>query len=234
MASNVLPTAPAYEQTETQTTLYPVLPTQPDNNFRMQKANEVLKYLSDEVSHYRLVAKKYKQTKTIINYASFSAGGISGFLSAGGVAAAFTGIGIPASIPIGCVASVFGLTAAGLTGFYKKLEPKLIKHCKIMTLALSKCDTVNRILSKSLIDGKISDTEFQSILDEKDSYRYGRRFFEKVHYQRKKINRAALTSKKYDKRPCTKKECACKKSFLAASATFRNKNSVEAHTLSLY
>ena len=171
MASNVLPTAPAYEQTETQTTLYPVLPTQPDNNFRMQKANEVLKYLSDEVSHYRLVAKKYKRTKTIINYAGFSAGGISGFLSAGGVAAAFTVIGAPASIPIGCVASIFGLTAAGLTGFYKKLEPKLIKHCKIMTLALSKCDTVNRILSKSLIDGKISDYEFQSILDEKESYR---------------------------------------------------------------
>ena len=137
----------------------------------MQKANEVLKYLSDEVSHYRLVAKKYKRTKTIINYASFSAGGISGFLSAGGVAAAFTVIGAPASIPIGCVASLFGLTAAGLTGFYKKLEPKLIKHCKIMTLALSKCDTVNRILSKSLIDGKISDAEFQSILDEKESYR---------------------------------------------------------------
>ena len=171
MASNVLPTAPAYEQTETQSTLYPVLPTQPDNNFRMQKANEVLKYLSDEVSHYRLVAKKYKRTKTIINYASFSAGGISGFLSAGGVAAAFTVIGAPATIPIGCVASLFGLTAAGLTGFYKKLEPKLIKHCKIMTLALSKCDTVNRILSKSLIDGKISDSEFQSILDEKESYR---------------------------------------------------------------
>ena len=34
-----------------------------------------------------------------------------------------------------------------------------------MTLALSKCDTVNRILSKSLTDGKISDS------DEKESYR---------------------------------------------------------------
>ena len=167
MSSNVLPSAPDYEETETQT-LYPVLPTQPDDNFRMQKANEVLKYLSDEVSHYRLVAKKYKRTKTIFNYASFSAGGISGFLSAGGVAAAFTVIGAPAAIPIG---SFFGLTTAGLTGFFKKLEPKLIKHCKIMTLALSKCDTVNRILSKSLIDGKISDSEFQSILDEKESYR---------------------------------------------------------------
>ena len=136
----------------------------------MHKANEVLKYLSDEVSHYRLVAKKYKRTKTIINYASFSAGGISGFLSAGGVAAAFTGIGIPAALPIGCVASLFGLTAAGFTGFYKKLEPKLIKHCEIVTLASAKCTTVDRILSKSLIDCKISDAELQSILNEKDSY----------------------------------------------------------------
>ena len=186
MSSNVLPTAPAYEQTETQTTLYPVLPTQPDNNFRMQKANEVLKYLSDEVSHYRLVAKEYKRTKTIINYASFSAGGISGFPSAGGVAAAFTGIGIPAAIPIGCVASLFGLT-----GFYKKLEPKLIKHCKIMTLALSKCDTVNHILSKSLIDGKISDAEFQSILDEKESYRIQKEILRKGILPKEKIKQSS-------------------------------------------
>ena len=154
--------------------------------------------------------------------ASFSAGGISGFRSAGGVAAAFTGIGIPASIPIGCVASVFGLTAAGLTGFYKKLEPKLIKHCKIMTVVLSKCDTVNRILSKSLIDGKISDSEFQSILDEKESYRIQKEILRKGTLPKEKNKQSSPDSS------------ACKKSFLAASATFRNKNSVEAHTFSLY
>lgn len=108
-SANVLPSVPAYgvsaedsaEGAEMQT-LYPVLPTQPDN-FRMQKASEVLKYLSDEVDHYRLVAKKYKRTKTIINYSSFIAGGVSGVLSAGGVGAALAGIG-----------------AAVLTGFYKK------------------------------------------------------------------------------------------------------------------
>ena len=117
-----------------------------------------------------MLQKNINVRKQLSTTLAFSAGGISGFLSAGGVAAAFTGLGFPAAVPIGCVASLFGITAAGLTGFYKKLEPKLIKHCKIMTLALSKCDTVNRILSKSLIDGKISDAEFQSILDEKESY----------------------------------------------------------------
>ncbi|KAL9971967.1 hypothetical protein ACROYT_G018198 [Oculina patagonica] len=88
-SANVLPSAPAYgvheedsvKHAEAQT-LYPALPQQ--NDFRLQKANEVLKYLSEEVDHYRLVAKKYKRTKTIINYACFIAGGVSGALSAGG------------------------------------------------------------------------------------------------------------------------------------------------------
>ena len=234
MSSNVLPSAPDYDETETQTTLYPVLPTQPDNNFRMQKANEVLKYLSDEVSHYRLVAKKYKRTKTIINYASFSAGSTSGFLSAGSIAAAFTVIGAPASIPIGCVASFFGLTAAGLTVFYKKLEPKLIKHCKIMTLALSKCDTVNRILSKSLIDGKISDSEFQSILDENDSYRIQKEILRKGTLPEVKEKQSSPDIEKIRQQAVHEERIRLQNRFLAARSTFRNKISVEENIIPLH
>ena len=217
MASNVLPTAPAYEQTETQTKLYPGLPTQPDNNFRMQKANEFLKYLSDEVSHYRLVAKKYKRTKTIINYASFSSGGISGLLSAGGVGAAFSGIGILAAIPIVCVASLFWLTAAGLTNFNKKLDPKLIKHCKIMTLAMSKCDTVNRILSKSLIDGKISDSEFQSIIDEKQSYLIQKEILRKGTLPKKKNKQSSPDIKKIRQEAMREERIRLQKKFLGSA-----------------
>ena len=68
----------------------------------------------------------------------------------------------------------------------------------------------------------------------KRAIEYRRIFFEKARFPRKKINRAALTLKKYDKRPCMKKGFVCKKNFLAASATFRNKNSVKAHTLPFY
>ena len=213
MASNVLPTAPAYEQTETQTKLYPGLPTQPDNNFHMHKANEVLKYLSDEVSNYRLVAKKYNRTKTIINYAS----GISGFLSTGGVAAALTGIGITAAIPIGCVASLFGLTAVGLTFFNKKLEPKLIKHCKIMTLAMSKCDTVDRILSKSLIDGKISDSEFQIIHNEKESYLIQKEILRKETLPKEKNKQSSPDIEKIRQEAMHEERIRLQKKFLGSA-----------------
>ena len=75
---------------------------------------------------------------------------------------------------------------------------------------------------------------FKASLMKKRATVFRRRFFGKARFPREKINKAALTLKKYVKKPCMKKEYVCKKNFLAASATFRNKNSVEAHTLSLY
>ena len=60
-----------------------------------------------------------------------------------------------------------------------------------MTLALSKCDTVNRILSKSLIDGKISDSEFQSILDEKESYRIQKEILRKGTLPKEKLKHSS-------------------------------------------
>ena len=146
------------------------LPTFARSDFHLQKADDVLNFLNSEVSHYRLVAKKYKRLKNLVNFCGFTTGGISGFLSAGGVIAASSGVGAVAALPIGSVAAVFGLAAAGLAGCSRKVEPKLSKHCEIVTLALAKADTVNRILSKALVDNVISDSEFRAVLDEKERY----------------------------------------------------------------
>ena len=146
------------------------LPTFARTDFHLQKADDVLNFLNSEVSHYRLVAKKYKRLKNVVNFCGFTTGGISGFLSAGGVIAASSGVGAVAALPIGSVAAVFGLAAAGLAGCSRKVEPKVSKHCRIVTLALAKADTVNRILSKALVDNVISDSEFQAVLDEKERY----------------------------------------------------------------
>ena len=58
-STNVLPSAP-------QEQIYPELPTQPD--FRMQKVNEISAAFNKEVSHYRVVAKKYKRAKKAVNW----------------------------------------------------------------------------------------------------------------------------------------------------------------------
>ena len=57
MSSNVIPSAPHDESS-----LYPRL-----DDFRMQKVNEIATDLNAEVAHYRVVAKKYKRAKKIVN-----------------------------------------------------------------------------------------------------------------------------------------------------------------------
>jgi len=52
----------------------------------------------------------------------------------------------------------------------KKLDSKIKKHQEIVTLAIAKRDTVDRLLSKALADNRVSDVEFQLIMDEFHQY----------------------------------------------------------------
>ena len=53
----------------------------------------------------------------------------------------------------------------------KKLDSKIKKkHQEIVTLAIAKRDTVDRLLSKALADNQISDSEFQLMMAEFSQY----------------------------------------------------------------
>ena len=52
----------------------------------------------------------------------------------------------------------------------KKIDAKLKKHKEIVTLALAKRDTVDRLVFKALNDGHVSDAEFQIISAELSQY----------------------------------------------------------------
>ena len=95
------PSAPEYSQTEN---LYPLLPTSPDA-------------LEREVSQ---VAKKYKKTFTITHLSAIALGAVTAALSSAGIATAVTGIGAFASVPIGGVAAITGISSSLLTGLSKK------------------------------------------------------------------------------------------------------------------
>ena len=50
------------------------------------------------------------------------------------------------------------------------METKLKKHHELVTLALAKRDSVDRLVSKAIIDKHVSDTEFQIICAELEQY----------------------------------------------------------------
>ena len=152
-SANVLPSAPPEN-------IYPQI--QPD--FRMQKVNEISAALNKEVGHYRAVAKKYKCTKKVFNWSAAGSSVLSAAFSSASFGSALSFVGLPATIPLGVVGGCFALASSGLIIACKKLDSKIKKHQEIVTLAIAKRDTIERLLSKALTDKLISDSEFQLIM----------------------------------------------------------------------
>ena len=147
--------------------IYPDLPYQSD--FRMKKINEISATLHGEVDHYRGVAKKYKRTKRFVNLGAGGSSVLSAVFSSASFGSAISVIGLPAT-PLGGVAGGFALVSSGLIVASKKLDSKIKKHQEIVTLAIAKRDTVDRLLSKALTDNRVSDVEFGLIMDELTQY----------------------------------------------------------------
>ena len=160
MGSNVIPSAP-------EPSIYPQLP---QHDFRMQKANEIAASFDAEVAHYRVVAKKYKRAKKIVNWSATGTGLLFAACSTASFGSALSVIGIPVAIPLGGVGGTLALASSGLIFASKKLDSKIKKHHEIATLAIAKRDTINRLLSKCLVDDIISDGEFQLIMAEFSQY----------------------------------------------------------------
>ena len=95
---------------------------------------------------------------------------ISTAVSSASLASALSVVRLPAAIPLGGVGGVFALASSGLIIARKKLDSKIKKHEKIVSLAIAKRDTVWRLHSKALADNQISDNEFQLIMKEFEQY----------------------------------------------------------------
>ena len=159
-SANVLPSAPPEN-------IYPQI--QPPD-FRMQKVNEISTALNKEVGHYRAVAKKYKRTKKVFNWSAAGSSILLAAFSSASFGSALSFVGLPATIPLGVVGGCFALTSSGLIIACKKLDSKIKKHREIVTLAIAKRDTIDRLLSKALTDNQISDSELQLIMTEFSQY----------------------------------------------------------------
>ena len=91
-------------------------------------------------------------------------------VSSASLASALSVVGLPAAIPLGGVSGAFAAASSSLIIASKKLDSKIKKHQEIVTLAIAKRDTVDRLLSKALADNQISDGEFQLLMAESSQY----------------------------------------------------------------
>ena len=110
--------------------------------------------------------KKYERAKKAVNWSAAGCGVFSTALSTASLATALSIVGLPASIPLGAISGALAAASSGLIIANKKLDSKIKKHQEIVTLAITKRDTVDRLLSKALADNQISDSEFQLLMAE--------------------------------------------------------------------
>ena len=98
-----------------------------------------------------------------MNLTSVTAGSI-GISALAGVVTA------PIGIALGGITIATAVISTGLNIQKKKILKKLSKHEKIGTLAISKLNTINDLVSKALTDSLISAEEFTLVNKEKEKY----------------------------------------------------------------
>ena len=157
---NIIPSAP------------PLYPSLGENvgDYRLKKISDCQKELANEISHYRRISKKYKRAKTIINAFAATTGVLTAALSTASFASFVSGIAAPIGAPIAGIAAVMGLFSTTASVGSGRLNSKVTKHEKTVSLAESQHLSVSRLVSKALTDGSISDLEFNLILREIDNY----------------------------------------------------------------
>ena len=156
---NIIPSAPP---------LYPSLQRESVGDYRLKKISEL--ELENEISHYRRISKKYNRAKTIINAFATSTGVLTVVLSSASLATSLTLIGTLAGAPLAGIAGLMGIASTTVGISSGRLNKKVIKHEKTISLAESKHLSVSRLVSKALTDGEVSDIEFNLIWREIENY----------------------------------------------------------------
>ena len=134
---------------------------------RLNKITKVEKYFIKEIYQRKLCSKKLSKHVSAFDYIDIVLNATSGAVSF----ILFTSVVGP---PVGVASASFTLFFSLTTGIIKKLlsitRNKNKKHDKIFMLAKSKLNSIETLVSQTLIDMEISHEEFIAIFEKKDKY----------------------------------------------------------------
>jgi hypothetical protein len=152
--------------------VYPSLPaTAPGGeSYRLQKINEIQKEIAIERDKRANLSENYYRAVKVIAVVDAALVVSSMGLGAAGIGVLSTIIAAPVAIAMESVALGAGLLSMVGGQTNKKLNRKAEKHEKIKTLADAKLNTISGLISKALVDDRISDEEYSIILNELNSF----------------------------------------------------------------
>ena len=138
--------------------------------FRLSEIIGIENYFHQEINQRKQYSKKLSKYITAFDYIDK----ILIVLSATSGRVSTVSFKSIVGAPVGIASASFILFFSLTTGIVKKLLKitgnKKKKHDKILTLAKSKLNSIENLISQALIDMEISHEEFITILKEKDKY----------------------------------------------------------------
>ena len=146
--------------------------------FRLNKFSEIKDYFNWEIQERKIMSKKLSKYIAIFDHIDKAL--IVLFATSGGVSIiSFASvIGAPARIPSASFTLVFSLTIGIIKKVLKITINKKRKHNKIVMLAKSKLNSIETLISQTLIDFEISHEEFKTIIKEKESMKKEKKVLE--------------------------------------------------------
>ena len=150
--------------------IYPQLPTDNGDNFRLKQCADWLSLLEKDLQDCEKVYKKYKRVRSALLNLSTGSGTLSVALCGGGLGTGLTGVGLPVSVALGVVGGVCALTSVATASLVKIISKKVSKHEKTVSVCQAKINTIKDVVSKALTDNRVSHEEFVLIKSEYEKY----------------------------------------------------------------
>ena len=138
--------------------------------YRLDEINEIKEYFNAEIKERKNIVKKIGKYIVAFDYAYKVFITLSASFSTLSIASYATVVGIPAGIAGASLTLIFTVTTGVVKTFLNITRKKKKKHNKIITLARSKLNRIENLISQALIDFEITHEEFSKIIYEKNNY----------------------------------------------------------------
>ena len=140
------------------------------NKYRLDEINKIKEYFDNEIKERKDIIKKLSKCIVSFDYLDKIFITLSASFGTLSIASHATVVGIPVGIAGSSLTLIFTI-GTGINKSLLQLTKKRKKiHNKIITLAKSKLNTIETLLSSALNDSKISHEEFTNIITEKNIY----------------------------------------------------------------
>ena len=139
-------------------------------NYRLNEINKTKDYFNNEINERKDIIKKLNKYIVGFDYIDKIFIALSASSGALSITSHATVVGIPVGIASASLTLIFTISTGVNKSLLQITKKRKKKHNKIISLAKSKLNTIDTLLSSALNDSKIGHEEFTNIITEKNTY----------------------------------------------------------------